>query len=121
MRFKTILTMLAALALLTTMVPMSAHAVPNDMLQKVQSAKTPADHTALAEQYETMAASATESAAVHRKMGEAYKGMPAASGGKAAGVSAMPQHCDAIAKSFDEQAKMYKEMAAAERALASAK
>lgn len=121
MRFKTSITMLATLALLATVVPMNTHASPSDMLQKVQGAKTPSDHTALAEEYEAMAASATESAATHRKMGEAYKGMPAVSGGKAAGVSAMPQHCAAIAKSFDEQAKMYKEMAAAERALASAK
>lgn len=121
MRFKMTITMLATLALLAAMAPMSTHAAPNDMLQKVQGAKTPADHTALAQQYEMMAASATESAATHRKMGEAYKGMPAVSGGKAAGVSAMPQHCEAIAKSFDEQAKMYKDMAAGERGLAAAK
>jgi hypothetical protein len=33
----------------------------------------------------------------------------------------MPQHCESIAKSFDEQAKMYNAMATTERELAKAK
>jgi hypothetical protein len=53
-------------------------------------------------------------------MGAAYKGQPAVTGGKVAGISAMPEHCEKLAKSYDEQAQMYTAMATAERALAKA-
>jgi hypothetical protein len=86
----------------------------------ISGAKTAADHEALAVQYDKDAADAKAKAVEHRKMGEAYKGQPAVTGGKAAGVSAMPQHCDSLAKSYDEQAQMYGGMAAAERELAKA-
>ena len=86
----------------------------------VVGAKTAADHEALAAQYDKDAADAKAKAAEHRKMGEAYKGQPAVTGGKVAGVSAMPQHCQSLSKSYDEQAKMYTAMAAGERALAKA-
>ena len=86
----------------------------------ISGAKTAADHEALAVQYDKDAADAKAKAAEHRKMGEAYKGQPAVSGGKGAGASAMPQHCDSLAKSYDEQAQMYSGMASAERELAKA-
>jgi len=89
-----------------------------DWAARVQAAKTKADHEALASQYAKQAESAKADAATHRKMGEAYKGQPATSGGKSTGVSAMPQHCDKLAKSFEEQATMYEAMAATERELA---
>jgi osmotically-inducible protein OsmY len=92
-----------------------------DMAQKVEAAKTAADHEALAAQYDKEAADAKAKAAQHRTMGAAYKGSVAVSGGKGSGVSAMPQHCESIAKSFDEQAKMYSAMAMTERELAKAK
>jgi hypothetical protein len=90
-----------------------------DTAAKVTAAKTAADHEALAAQYEKQAAAAKAEAAVHRRMGEAYKGSATATG-KTSGVSSMPQHCESIAKSFDEQAKMYDAMAATERELAKA-
>jgi hypothetical protein len=86
----------------------------------ISSAKTAADHEALAAQYDKDAAAAKASAAEHRKMGEAYKGQPAVSGGKGAGISAMPEHCDSLVKSYEDQAQMYTAMAAAERELAKA-
>lgn len=89
-----------------------------DMAAEVQAAKTPADHEALAKKYDADAATATQNAAMHRKMGEAYKGMPATSGGKAGGASAMPGHCDSLAKNFDAEATHYKEMAQTHRDLA---
>jgi len=88
-----------------------------DPATKVTAAKTAVDHEALAAQYEKQAAAAKAEAATHRRMGEAYKGSITATG-KASGVSAMPQHCDSIAKSFEEQAKMYEAMAATEREIA---
>src|SRR5262245_21436691 len=84
----------------------------------ITGAKTAADHEALAAQYDKDAADAKAKAAEHLKMGAAYKGQPAVTGGKAAGVSAMPEHCERLAKSFEEQAQMYTDMATAERALA---
>src|SRR5262245_61199012 len=86
----------------------------------ITGAKTAADHEALAAQYDKDAADAKAKAAEHRKMGAAYKGQPAVSGGKAAGVSAMPEHCEGLAKSYEEQAQMYTAMATAERDLAKA-
>lgn len=93
-------------------------AKPTDAL--VIGAKTAADHEALAAQYDKDAAEAKAKAAEHRKMGEAYKGQPAVTGGKVAGVSSMPQHCESLTKSYDEQAQMYTAMAVGERALAKA-
>jgi len=91
----------------------------SDAAAKVTAAKTAPDHEALAAQYEKQAAAAKAEAATHRRMGEAYKGSTTATG-KGSGVSAMPQHCDTIAKSFEEQAKMYEAMAGTERELAKA-
>jgi hypothetical protein len=60
----------------------------------ITGAKTAADHEALAAEYDKEAADAKAKAVEHRKMGAAYKGQPAVTGGKAAGVSAMPEHCE---------------------------
>ena len=89
-----------------------------DMLKQVQSAKTPADHEAIAKQYDADAAQATASATMHRKMGEAYKGQVATSSGKGAGISAMPEHCESLAKNFDADSEQFKSMAQTHRALA---
>ena len=89
-----------------------------DMLKQVQSAKTPADHEAIAKHYDAEAAAATQSAATHRKMGESYKGQAASSSGKAAGISAMPGHCESLAKNFDAESEQFKSMAQTHRDLA---
>ena len=87
---------------------------------QVSSAKTAADHQALAVQYDKDAAEAKAKAAEHRKMADAYKGQAAVTGGKVAAASAMPRHCERLATSYDEQAGMYTAMAAGERELAQA-
>jgi hypothetical protein len=89
-----------------------------DMAAQIQSAKTAADHEAIAKEYDAQAAAATQSAATHRKMAETYKGMAATSGGKGAGISAMPQHCESLAKGFDAEADQYKAMAQTHRDVA---
>jgi hypothetical protein len=90
----------------------------DDMAAQVQSAKTAADHEALAKTYDAQAASASKSAAEHRTMAEAYKSAAATSGGKGAGVSAMPGHCEALAKSYDAEAEHYRSMAQTHRDIA---
>jgi hypothetical protein len=89
-----------------------------DFLKQVQSAKTPAEHEAIAKHYDADAAQATASAAMHRKMGEAYKGQAATSSGKGAGISAMPGHCESLAKNYDAEAEHFKSMAQTHRDLA---
>src|SRR5262245_13817136 len=86
----------------------------------ITGAKTAADHEALAAQYDKDAADAKAKAAEHLKMGAAYKGQAAVTGGKVAAASSMPEHCERLAKSFEDEAQMYTDMATAERALAKA-
>jgi hypothetical protein len=84
--------------------------------EMVKNAKTPADHLALANRYDALAADAQSKATSHRAMAEAYKGP-----GSPKGVvrsTAMVGHCETLAKSFDTQAKEYKAMAEAHRAMA---
>jgi hypothetical protein len=88
-----------------------------DILQKVQTAKTPADHEAIAAYYEQQAAAAKKNADMHRQMAETYKGGGTAIG-KGSGATAMPQHCQNLAKSFDEEAAQYAAMAQVHRELA---
>jgi hypothetical protein len=114
-----LLTVVTVVAAVTIPTP-SAATEHEGMTQMVQAAKTAADHEALATQYDKRATEAKALAAEHRKMGDAYKGQPAAAGDKAAGVSAMPQHCEKLAEGYDQQAQMYATMAATERELAKA-
>jgi hypothetical protein len=82
----------------------------HDMADMVKNAKTAADHEALATMYDKEAADAKSMAAQHRQMAKSYAGV---SGKQFA--TAMPQHCQSLVKSFDEQAAMYEKMAAGER------
>jgi hypothetical protein len=117
---KTMLALVVVATALSLPVGRTAAQPAKAMDAMITGAKTAADHEALAAQYDKDAAAAKAKAAEHRKMGEAYKSVPTLAGGKAAGVSAMPQHCASLAKSYDEQAQMYAAMAAAERELAKA-
>jgi hypothetical protein len=92
----------------------------DDVLTKVQSAKTAADHEAIAKIYDAKAAEAAKEAADHRRMGDAYKGLTGSASGKSYATSAMPQHCAAIAKAYDSEAENFKAMARAHRDLAKA-
>ena len=89
-----------------------------DIMEKLQSAKTAADHEAIATYYDGKAAAATKDAAYHRQMGQSYKGIVGGAAGKGYATSAMPQHCEAIAKAADSEAEQYKAMAKAHRDLA---
>ena len=89
----------------------------DDIVQKIESAKTPADHEALAAHYERMAADARKEADRHRRMAKTYGAGPSAGKGTWA---AFPQHCTNLAKDLDSEAKEYEAMAAAHRQLAKA-
>lgn len=114
------LTGVALLALATFTLPVfsAGASCGADMLKQVQSAKTPADHEAIAKHYDAEAADATQSAAMHRNMGESYKGLAGGSSGKGAGASAMPGHCESLAKNFDAEAEHFKSMAQTHRDIA---
>ena len=110
---------LALLLALGVALPTAQALADEDITQKVQTAKTAADHEAIASYYDAQAAEASQKAAMHKKMGESYKSF-ATSSGKGSGVSAMPQHCAALAKTYSAEAAHYKAMADTERKLAKA-
>lgn len=87
---------------------------PADIVQRIETAKTPADHEALVAYYAQEANKARANAALHRNMARSYQSQVAAGRGGAS----MPSHCNALAQSFDSQAKQYDEMAAAHRQMA---
>ncbi len=82
-----------------------------DLLQRIESARTQADHEALAATYDREASAARASAASHRKMATSYQGM--IGGGR--GNASMPAHCNAIVRSQEAIATEYEGMAAAHR------
>ena len=87
-----------------------------DILQMIQTAKTPADHEAIAKYYEDQATEAKKKAELHRKMASSYKGggTPSGKGTQAS----FPQHCLNLAKDFDAEAAHYTAMAHMQRELA---
>lgn len=89
-------------------------APPADLPQRIETARTPADHEALAAYYDREASAARASAAAHRKMATSYQGMVA--GGR--GGATMPAHCNAIVRSQEAIALEYEGMAASHRQMA---
>jgi len=72
----------------------------------VESAETPADHTALAHHYREEAAAARAEAEKHERMAKSYNE------GKAMQRVQMQRHCKAIAESLEKQANDYDALAA---------
>jgi len=85
-----------------------------DLSPKISTAKTAADHEAIADAHDKEAQEAEANAAAHDKMAASYKGL-----GKT-GRFHGDQHCATIASSYRAQAKQLKQLAAAERAAAKA-
>ncbi len=78
-----------------------------DMAAMVDSAKTPADHEAIAKMYDDQGAKATAQAAEHTKMAESYAKIPR--------LSEMTSHCQRLASFYKSAAEDYKAMAIMER------
>lgn len=99
------------------------------LAQQVQTARTPADHEALAKRYEEEAAQARSRAQDHRLLSKSYQSgtqypqspwtdRVGPAGSTATGMPPMPAHCEKQAQAFDEIAKTYLDMAALHRRLA---
>ncbi|MEQ1803777.1 MAG: hypothetical protein ABL900_00215 [Burkholderiaceae bacterium] len=85
-----------------------------ELLQRIESARTRADHEGLAAYYNQEAAKARAIADNHRKMAKSYLGN--LSGGR--GGASMTAHCNAIVRSHESIATEYEGMAAAHRQFA---
>lgn len=83
-----------------------------DLLQRIESARTRADHESLAAHFSKEAASAREKAGLHRRMARTYQSSAAR------GANALPAHCNAIVRSQEALAADYDAMAAAHREFA---
>ena len=89
----------------------------SDLAQRIQTAKTPADHSALADYYAKEAANAKAQADQHAKMEKLYLAERAS--GK--GLSSISAHCKNIVKQYQQMAADYDAMAVAHREAAKAK
>ena len=84
-----------------------------EMAQKIEAARTPADHEAIASHYTKEAAVAKSIAESHRKMARAYQGQIYQRGG--AGMAA---HCHSIVRAQETAAGEYEALAAMHRDMA---
>lgn len=93
--------------------PPAAAADDAHMGKMIESAKTAADHEAIAADYDKLAAEAAAKAAEHKAMAERYRraGGPGSKGGFA-------EHCDGLVVIFNGAAKEYKALADMHRAQA---
>jgi hypothetical protein len=114
MRTRLILAALFAAAIV--MPTMQAYAADCSGLDaKISAAKTAADHEAIAACYADMAKDAQAKVAEHQKMAKAY-GM--AGVGNQATKTHFHQHCEALIRSYEAEAKEYDAMAKAHRQMA---
>jgi hypothetical protein len=85
-----------------------------DLTTKIASAKTAADHEAIATYYDAAAKEAKQRADEHAKMGEAYKKL----GGALVGKLQLDKHCASLVKSAQSEAAEYESLAQAHREMA---
>jgi hypothetical protein len=109
--------LLAALATLVAL-GLSTQTFAADVVTEAQiaSARTPADHEAIAQAYEAEAAVAESTAQGHDKMAQTYRIGGAPKGSSAA----MASHCDRLATSYRTAATEYRALASEHRKLATA-
>jgi hypothetical protein len=80
---------------------------------KIEAAKIPADHEAIAKAYEAEAASFETTAEMHKNLAQTY-GQP----GLKATQAAQAKHCDSVAASLETAAQEDRALAAAHRQMA---
>ncbi len=105
-----------------TMVAVFAMAIPlalranaaDDIAAMIANAKTAADHEAIATYYDHEATAAKEHVAMHRSMLAAIKKQ----GGPGIAKWHMDKHCEELIREHEAAAKLYTEMAQAEREIA---
>lgn len=86
---------------------------PPEIAQRIEAAKTPADHQSLADYYTQEAARARDKVLEHRKMAKGYQNMAAVSRG-----SGMLTHCNGLVQSYESAAAEYDALAVAHRQMA---
>jgi hypothetical protein len=86
-----------------------------DIDQMIATAKTAADHQALADYYTRQAAEARAQVATHKKMAAQYS---MSSVGKQATKTHFHQHCEALIRSYEAEAKEYDALAKAHHDMA---
>ncbi len=91
----------------------SPSAPPPEITQRIEAARTPADHQSLATYYTQEAAKARDKVLEHRKMGKSYQSMAAANRG-----SGMLTHCNGLVQSYESAAVEYDALAVAHRQMA---
>lgn len=79
-----------------------------ELQQRIETARTRADHASLGDYYGKQAANARGAAAEHRKMAKAYGSGPVS----AKGGMSMVAHCNSIVRQFEGIATDYESMAA---------
>lgn len=84
--------------------------IPSPSEKAVASAKTKADHEAVAQSYEGAAATAKTEAQKHRNLAESYHRAPA---GRGEGTHGMASHCENLANLYEKAAEEYMELAKA--------
>jgi hypothetical protein len=94
----------------------AAPAQAADIEQMIVSAKTPADHEAIAAYYDQQAKEARDKAELHRKMGQDYK----KAGGALAHKTHFHEHCEALTAGYERAAKDFAALAAAHREMVKA-
>lgn len=109
----TLLSLGAVLLLPRSGVPAGEEAAMEKM---ISSAKTAADHEAIAAEYESESAAAKVKAVEHRKMAESYRQQ----GGAAIAKLHLDEHCERLANSYEKAAKESADLAKAHRDMAKA-
>ena len=109
------ITRLAAVAILGLMISCTINPHPMDMTEAVQSAKTRADHEALAKHYEDAAKEMQEKADDHKKMLGKYEANKALYGKQA---SSLISHCQGLVRIYEQGAAENRSMAESHRQMA---
>jgi len=106
----------AALSVVAFRASAQEHSAGMDVDRMIATAKTPADHEAIAKHFDAEAAEAKQRSEAHKAMGASYKSM----GGAMTAKWRLDAHCDSLAKSAEAEAKDYQALAEAHRDMAKA-
>ena len=111
---RTVVVAVAVLGLMAIIsLPFGSAQPGDDLEQNIRQATTPADHQALAAFYEQEAQTARELSAKHLAMRDSYATIPVLQEkGRAV------DHCNAIARKYQEMAKEYETLAAIHKTVA---
>jgi hypothetical protein len=80
-------------------------ATKTKMIKMIETAKTPADHKAIADHYKAEAARAAAKAAEHEEMADAYKKSGFGTVAKSPNAPGTIEHCNNLAKSYKAMAE----------------